>query len=298
MFEEERVIAEMDKQILVSFYENAKDKETIKELDKLIKKGKMGNTFLKSNYGGRNNPSIEAARRLAMAYVLISDRPTYDYWRANNINIFHGTNANALIGISKYGLNSVDTIKSHNEKVLSGERWSQCDGKRDFISLTDVLEVAWYYMTKDKEAFPVLIGTSEEMLRASGASSTFVHSDLPEIAIGGDIPLETIKCICVPKDKVESTKILFSNTNIQVLGLANIKNKYFWCDCMNLETYFYPEEYEKYKLNQRKEVESNKITPEDLKNNSLKRNISSIKKMYNWMIDKYIKGDLRHGNTR
>ena len=45
MFEEERVIAEMDKQILVSFYENAKDKETIKELDKLIKKGKMGILF-------------------------------------------------------------------------------------------------------------------------------------------------------------------------------------------------------------------------------------------------------------
>lgn len=153
-------------------------------------------------------------------------------------------------------------------------------------------------MTKDKEAFPVLIGTSEEMLRASGALSTFVHSDLPEIAIEGDIPLETIKCICVPKDKVEYTKILFRNTNIQVLGLTNLKNKYFWCDCMNLETYFYPEEYEKYKLNYRKEVESNKITPEDLKNNSLKRNISSIKKMYNWMIDKYIKGDLRHGNTR
>lgn len=302
MFEEERVIAEMDKQILASFYENAKDKETIKELDKLIKKGKMGNTFLKSNYGGRNNPSIEAARRLSMAYVLISDRATYDYWRANNINIFHGTNANALIGISKYGLNSVDTIKSHNEKVLSGERWSQNEGKRDFISLTDVLEVAWYYMTKDmtkdESAFPVLIGTSEETLRANGASSTFVHSDLPEIAIKNDIPLETIKCICVPIDKVEYTKILFRNMNIQVLGLANIKNKYFWCDCMNLETYFYPEEYEKYKLNQRKEVESNKITPEDLKNNSLKRNISSIKKMYNWMIDKYIKGDLRHGNTR
>ena len=298
MFEEERVIAEMDKQILVSFYENAKDKETIKELDRLLKEGMLGNISLNSSYEGRNNPGIEAARRLAMAYVLISDRPTYDYWRANNINIFHGTNANALIGISKYGLNSVDTIKSHNEKVLSGERWSQCDGKRDFISLTDVLEVAWYYMTKDKEAFPVLIGTSEEMLRASGVSSTFVHSDLPEIAIGGDIPLETIKCICVPKDKVEYTKILFRNTNIQVLGLTNLKNKYFWCDCMNLETYFYPEEYEKYKLNYRKEVESNKITPEDLKNNSLKRNISSIKKMYNWMIDKYIKGELRHGNTR
>lgn len=41
MFEEERVIAAMDKQILASFYENVKDKETIKELDKLIKKGKM-----------------------------------------------------------------------------------------------------------------------------------------------------------------------------------------------------------------------------------------------------------------
>lgn len=302
MFEEERVIAAMDKQILASFYENAKDKETIKELDKLIKKGKMGNTFLKSNYDGRNNPSIEAARRLSIAYVLISDRATYDYWQANKINIFHGTNANALIGISKYGLNSVNTIKSHNEKVLSGEVWSQNEGKRDFISLTDVLEVAWYYMTKDmtkdKGAFPVLIGTSEETLRANGASSTFVHSDLPEIAIKNDIPLETIKCICVPKDKVESTKILFSNTNVQVLGLANMKNKYFWCDCMSLETYFYPEEYEEYKLNSQKEVVSNKITTEDLKNNSLTRTLSSIKKIYNWMIEKYSKGDISHGNRR
>lgn len=301
-FDKERVIAAMDKQTLASLYEMAQDKETRYELDKLIEDGKMGDTFLKSGYDGRDNPSIEAARRLSMAYVLISDKQTYDYWCANKINIFHGTNANALIGISKYGLNNVNTIKSHNEKVLSGEVWSQSDGKRDFISLTDVLEVAWDYMikdmAKDQKAFPVLIGTSEEDLRASDASSTFVHSDLPEIAIQGDISLETIKCICVPKDKVEYTKVLFSNTNIQVLGLANIKNKYFWCDCMDQETFFYSKEYEKYKLNHQKEVKSTKITKEDLKDNSLTRNISSIKKMYNWMIDKYIKGDLRHGNRR
>ena len=297
-FDKERVIAAMDKQTLASLYEMAQDKETRYELGKLIEDGKMGDTFLKSGYDGRNDPSIEAARRLSMAYVLISDKQTYDYWQDNKINIFHGTNVNALIGIGKYGLNSVDTIKSHNEEVLSGEEWSRFKGKRNFISLTDVLEVAWDYMVTSEEAFPVLVGTSEETLRSSGVKTTFINSDLPEIPIKNRIPLEAIKCVCVPKDKAEYTKIIFSNTNIKVLGLSNIKYKYFGYDYATESIWFSKEKYELYKLEHLKKEETSKITKEDLKDNSLTRNISSIKKMYNWMIDKYIKGDLRHGSTR
>lgn len=75
-----------------------------------------------------------------MAYLLVNDRDTYEYLKENHINIFHGTNA--IPGIAKYGLQSVNKIIESKMKVRSGEAWSRIKGKRSFISVPDVLDIA------------------------------------------------------------------------------------------------------------------------------------------------------------
>lgn len=136
----------MNKDAYASFYEVAQDEDTKKELDKLLNEGKIRNNYLKTRFWRKDNPLIEAKRRISMAYLLINDKDTYNYIKENHITLFHGTNANVLPGIAKHGLYSVDKIREANAEVHSGETWSRIGGKRSFVSMTDVLEVACDYM--------------------------------------------------------------------------------------------------------------------------------------------------------
>ena len=275
----------ISKELRDSLYEFAKDNDTKNELDKILNTGQIGNYYLPSHYCRKNNPRIEAERRISMAYLLINDRDTYDYIKENHVGVFHGTNSNALPGISKYGLLSVDAIKERNESVNSGETWSRINGKRSFISVTDVLEVAWNYMQIDNGGFPVIVGTSDEKIAENNIYPFAVHSDVPEIGIKNRIPPEAIKCLFVPRDKVEYVKVLFNNTDIKVLGLSNIEKRYFWFDDFS-GWQFIPEKYEEYKEKRFKKKEIPfKITLSDLKMNAFSRLKNKMQKMYNWIVN-------------
>lgn len=63
----------------------------------------------------------------------------------------------------------------------------------------------------------VLIGTSTENLKKLRHFS--VSSDLPEVGIWDNVPLDNIKVIAVPGDKVDGVTELFKNTEIQVIPL-------------------------------------------------------------------------------
>lgn len=271
--------------VITSFYDFAQDDNMKTELDKILKEGKMGNNGLSTRrlyFLYMDNPIIEAQRRISMAYLLVNDRDTYEYLKENHINIFHGTNANALVGIAKYGLQSVDKIIESKREVRSGETWSRIKGKRSFISVTDVLDIAWRYMQIDHKSFSAIICTSDEKMVEDNIKICPVVSDFPEIGIRDELPLETIKCVLVPKDKVDYVKVLFSDTDIQVLGLSNIDTRYFrfFMGCQ-----FNAEEYEKYKANRlEKKEEISKITEEDLKENASLRTRSKMQEIYNWIV--------------
>ena len=280
-FTKDQVEKWIDKDIKSSFYELAKDSYTKDELNAILDNGKIGDKFLKSHYHCVDSPKIEAERRISMAYLLINDRDTYEYLKENHINIFHGTNANAIPGIAKYGLRSASKIKEANEKILSGEASTRINGERNFISVTDVLEVAWDYMQIDTRAFPIIVGTTEEEMRKNDVWTCNVDSDVSEIGIENQLPLKAIKCVMVPKDKVGYVKTLFSNTNINVLGISNINERYFWLDPF-LGYQFVNEKYEAYKENKRTEP-IYKISNKELIQNACLRVKSKMQKMYNWI---------------
>ena len=270
--------------VITSFYDFAQDDNMKNELNKILKEGKIGNNGLSAHFLRKDNPRIKAQRRISMAYLLINDRDTYEYLKENHINIFHGTNANALVGIAKYGLQSVDKIIESKREVRSGEAWSRIKGKRSFISVTDVFDIAWNYMQIDPKSFSTIICTSDEKMVEDNIKTCPVSSDVSEIGILDELPSGTIKCVLVPKDNVDYVKVLFSDTNIQVLGLSNIDTRYFWFDDF-MGCQFNAGEYEKYKANRLEEKEEiSKITEEDLKENASSRTRSKIQEMYNWIV--------------
>lgn len=190
----------------------------------------------------KDDPSIEARKRLNMAYLLATNPKMIEVIQRSGAYFFHGTNANALPSILKYGINSVDTSTENNIPVTTGEEWSRINGKRCFVSLTDSLDVALSYSNmnpKDNNTvntllnFGVLIGTSFEYMndiRIIGVSSAF-----PEIGVMGNLPVNHIKFLAVPDDKVEFVKKMVGAKEIEVVSMDMIDeffmSYFFMSDC-------------------------------------------------------------------
>lgn len=181
----------------------------------------------------KNNPTIESEKRLNMAYLLLTNPQLIDVIEKSKGCFFHGTNANALPSILKYGLNSVDTSIKNNIDVTTGEQWSRINGKRSFISLTDCIDVALSYANRgpnDNDSknslfnFGVLIGASFENMNDLRVYS--VDSDISEIGVCGNLPLDHIKFLAVSDDKVEFVKKLVGQNDIEVVSI-NINDLFF-----------------------------------------------------------------------
>ena len=222
------------KRICETFLSMVQDKEMRKSLKSLLYSGKCNDYRLKSKFDCIDYLRIEIRRRVAMASVFIRNPDVFSFFERNNINVFHGTNANALPTILKYGLNSEAVLAEKGIPILTGEEWSRGGGKRQFISFTDVLDVAEHYsgLPSDKGSqkmnFGVIIGVSESEF--SKANIVDVYSNTPEIGVAEHFPLESISCICVPNDKVNFVSRIIGNTNITVLGMSDIENRPFRID--------------------------------------------------------------------
>ena len=189
----------------------------------------------------KNNPTIEGKKRLNMAYLLLKNPEMVEIIEKTKGNFFHGTNANALPNILEYGLNSVNKSVENNIDVVTGEEWSRINGKRAFVSLTDCLDVAIKYADKNKCEnisnsllnFGVIIGASFENMQNLNVTS--IQSDISEIGVMGNLPLENIKYLAVPEDKVEFVKKMVGQKNIAVVAI-DMKDKYYsmnYIDKMN-----------------------------------------------------------------
>lgn len=207
---------------MLSLVEN---NETREKMEKILYQGGFENYSVNANIDIiRNNPSIEAGKRIAVAYLLAINPETFEYFKKNNINLYHGTNARALKGILEDGISSIKRTEENGVKIITGEKWSVISGDtRDFISVTDDLNTATGYSRiggigdkKDKMNFGALLGMSSEDLKKLRSCS--VSSDCPEMGIVNNIPIEYIKTIAVPKDKVKLVKKMVGDKPIEVLS--------------------------------------------------------------------------------
>lgn len=175
----------------------------------------------------KNNPSIESEKRVNMAYLLLTNPQMFNLIQKSGAYFFHGTNANALPSILKYGINSLDRSIENDIAVNTGEEWSRdmTNGKRNFISLTDDLALALSYTSDELNNnsinellnFGVLIGCSFEDM--SNIRTCSVVSDFPEVGIVGNLPLDHIKFLAVPEDKVQFVKKMVGKKDIEVISI-------------------------------------------------------------------------------
>ena len=223
------------------------DDKTKEKLESVLYKGGYKN-YKPSGGIGKNNPIIEIQRRISLAYLIIRNPETFNQIVNHNIVYFHGTNAKALKEIIKYGLKSVDSLVEEGKKVNTGEKWSRINGKRDFISFTDVLDISEDYSTIDvnKVYFPVIIGTTKEDVISSFGCA--ISSDYPEIGIPGSFPKESIRVIMVPPSKVEVVRNLVDN-NIIVLAVDDIGDKFYNIQSDIFELYIDEIKFQKLKNN-------------------------------------------------
>lgn len=211
-----------------------------KKLESILYYGGINGYSLKSSFNCRDNPRIEATRRISMAYLLIDSPEVFDYLVSNNINVFHGTNSNALPTILKYGLNSIDNQKKKGISNCTGEEWSRINGERDYISFTDVFDTAINYSSlmlnnNDLSSFGVIIGTSEDDIR--NLRTVPVFSSLSEIGVIGVLDTSSIKVLCVPDDKVNFVKRLVGDKNIKVMGFSGMNSRFYYFDDLFLLNY-------------------------------------------------------------
>lgn len=203
--------------------------------------------MLDTNLTNIGNSTIEMSRRASIAYMLATTPDTFDMLSKNNINLFHGTNISALPSIMNHGLKSFDELQKDGVDVLTGESFTRKYRKRDFISFTDDLETAIGYSgipttSKNSEidnSFGMIIGISSNDIDSLRPCT--VHSDIPEIGIKNNIPLEYIKFIAVPENKVHFVQKLVDDLSITVVPI-NMDKKFYYMD--ESEIIFYSEKLE------------------------------------------------------
>lgn len=257
------------------FFSLGKDSDTLKQLKSILYDGCYNDYELVSGMSNKNNPNIEMQRRIGLAYLLITNKNTLDILASKNINLFHGTNANALPSILEYGMLCTDDSINKGINVTTGETSTRLQG-RSFISFTDVLDVAAGYSTiKPTEdnnlfSFGVIIGISKQT--ATKSSPIKIHSEIPEVGINKNIPPEDIDIIMVPSDKVKTVQKM-TNQNISVLAIDNIEDKFYYIDEFGYID-IYLEKYEQLKQNLTHKKKSSILT--GVKDTVLSRTTSSI----------------------
>lgn len=182
----------------------------------------------------KRDPSLEGRKRKAMAYLLATNPEAFEIIADNHVNLFHGTQIKALPNILKYGMCSQSELVKRGITISSGEGIGLYQDKRkltrlrEFISFTDWLGMATSYaerlvpsslsLKERKKIEPgMLIGISVEDIKSLRMKK--ISSDVLEDGIFDSIPLEYIKFIGVPENKVKSVRKLVNNDKIKVTGI-------------------------------------------------------------------------------
>mgnify|MGYP002620411407 CR=1 FL=1 len=257
-YTKEQIMNNDDYQNLCNHFLKLANNEEEKNILKSILYNGGYNNYTPNGQIGRDNPKIEIIRRAGLAYLFLEHPETFRKLIENNITYFHGTNCNALPNILKYGLNSVDESLKKGIDIKTGESWSRINGKRDYISFTDVLNIAREYsmtggVRKNELLFPIVFGTTKDEITKSVYTST-IQSYLPEVGIIDNLPLKSIKCIMVPEDKVKIIKKM-TDENILVLAANSITNQFYNIDIETGRVYINEEKYNDFKERKKEKIE-------------------------------------------
>lgn len=230
------------------FFELVQSDTMREKLESILYDGGYKDYGLCSNICSKDNPDIEFRRRVSMAYLLVRNEETFDELVSKKVNLFHGTTSESLESILKYGMNSVDELEKQGIPITSGEKWSMIGGERSFISFTDVLDIADDYSEtteeeKSKSVFNVIIGTTVEEI--SKKQRCIISSSIPEVGVLSNLPVDSIKVIGVPSDKVDYVKGLVGDREIDVLAMDDIEERFYLFD--GLETTIYKDDFNKLK---------------------------------------------------
>lgn len=271
------------------------DTETHEKLESILYNCGYKGYSLNSGLSNRDNPKIEIERRLGMSYLLLRNPDTFDALVENNINIFHGTNANALPKILVYGLRSLNNLISNNIEVTTGEKSTRTKKGRSFISLTDVLDIAEGHSTlyPDQKnldlSFSLVIGTTVD--DATNAGLFKVPSAVPEIGLRDTLPEEGISCLLVPSSKVDLVRRMASNK--LVLAADDIEDRFYYIDEFGIIS-INEERLEKFKRRLAGEEELTPTIP-GIKQTVFSRIASRIKGVLTDIKDKLLGDDLDYG---
>lgn len=273
------------------FFGLARDNETRINLESILYEGKYKDSYIDTGMMNIHSFSIEAQRRLFIAHLLITNPETVDVLFQNNIKLFHGTNSNALPSILKYGLNSAFDSKKNGVYVTTGEfRTRNFSDLREFVSFTDVLEIASMYSRITPESkinnlsFGIIIGTTtDDVLQVSRRT---VWSMWPELGVMHKLPKERIRAICVPTDKVEYIKKIINNDEIKILTMDRLNERFYAIDYDTGTTKILYDRYNELKENLQQPTSDKKFKLEEIKELMLKQ----ISKIVNTRISK-IKGE-------
>ena len=174
-----------------------------------------------------DNAFSESNRRLDFASMAINSPECFESIKKNGVNLFHGTNSNALADILKNGLYSEEKILTMGKNVSTGEGILGRDS-RDFVSLTDDMELALKYAmhkpfsdAKHKESFGVILGVSSEELEEDRKIQLKpVRSITREIGVKDHLPIEKVKFISVPKEKISQVQKMFKKYKITHIDIV------------------------------------------------------------------------------
>ncbi len=271
-----------------AFLRLAQDEETLEKLKEILYRGIWQQYSVSSNMERRNSPYIEIERRLGMARLLLSEPETFQFFVDHQVKFFHGTRANALPGILQYGLNSVNTLQEMGIAVETGESWSRIQGKRPFVSFSDVYDISENYSMilskegKAKSSFGVMIATSEEEIRKQKVVN--IASDISEIGIYGGMPLESIQCICVPRSRVNFVRKMVGDRNIPVLAMPDPSEKFYFG-----REIFSQEKYEKFARMQKRNL-GKVFGKEEIGELAITRTFQKIKSAFDKLQNIFLEG--------
>ena len=211
----------------------APNEDVKRKLESILYLGEYNGVGFVSSIGMRGDYNTEAKRRLSMAYLLLRNPSTLAVITKNNVYLFHGTNGNALPSIIKNGLMPGTIMESNGIQVLTGEKSTRLVEQRNYVSFTDVLDLAIEYANilpsegnNELLSFPVVIGVTDQDAR-EGRICT-VPSDLPEIGVTRELPPQKIKIILVPSDKVKFVKKIINNDEIIVVGMDDMSERFYY----------------------------------------------------------------------
>lgn len=273
----EQIIDENYRKVCDRLLSKVKDEKVLEKMKSILYEGGIGEYGVNSGRASKDNPFLDGKKRIAIAYLMATTPETFELIEKNNIQIFHGTNINALPSILIHGLNSVDGLTEKGVEVTTGENWSRIGGKRNYMSFTDDLDVALDYArikpskeTKG-ESFGIVLGMNQEGLE--GLSECSVDSDLPEIGIQGNVSIDRIKMIAVPKERVEIVKRLVNNENISVVAMDMEEKEYYYTGADIVK---FRDEEENQDINGK-----NQFTRDDVKGLAKERKQSRIQSVFN-----------------